>query len=130
MEHWFAKPKYSVGKGGKLAHVDSDNEFNNAKASGFADDALVTVLEGDALKKFLFTKDEYTGKGSKKLAKLKADFVGASQLQITKIMFSFFQEFFQGDPYPNSYEAALHELFNKFSLSLTNISARPSKSCP
>ena len=55
MEHWLTKPRYSVRKGGKLSRVDSDDEFNNVKASGFINDDLVLVLKGDALKKFLFT---------------------------------------------------------------------------
>ena len=50
MEHWLTKPKYSVGKRGKLAHIDSNDEFNNVKASMAIDDALVSVLTGDALK--------------------------------------------------------------------------------
>ena len=62
VEHCLTKPKYYVSKGLKLTHVINTDKFNNVKALGFVDDALVGVLDGDTLKKFLFTKDEYTGK--------------------------------------------------------------------
>ena len=102
MEHWLTKPKYSVGKGGKLTHVDSNDEFNNVKASGYVDDALVGVLDGNVLRKFLHRKDLYTKKGFKKIDVLKANFTGASGLQIPKEMFAFLQEFSQGDSSPDS----------------------------
>ena len=49
MEHWLAKPKYSDGKGGKIAYFTSDDELNNVNVSGFDDDALVIVLYRDVL---------------------------------------------------------------------------------
>ena len=51
MEHWLTKPKYSVGKIDRLVHIDSDNEFNNIKVSMVVNDALVSVLGGDTLKR-------------------------------------------------------------------------------
>ena len=59
MEHWLTKPKYSVGKSGRLTHIDSDNEFNNVKVSMAADDALVSILDVNILEKFLHQKDLY-----------------------------------------------------------------------
>ena len=85
MQHYLTK-----GKINKLEHVDSGNEFNNVKASMALDDALVTIINGDALKMFLHRKDEYHGKGFKKLALLKDKFAGDSQIQTAKEMFAFF----------------------------------------
>ena len=55
--------KYFIGRINKLKHVDSADEFNNVKASMALDDALVTVLKGNALKKLLHCKDGYDVKG-------------------------------------------------------------------
>ena len=101
----------------KLKQVDRDDEFNNVKASMALDDALVNVLKGDVLKIFLHHKDNYCGKGFKKLAMLKTKFAGDSQIQIAKDCFTFFQDFPQGDSSPESYEADLRELFDKFDIS-------------
>ena len=49
IEHWLTKPKYSAGKSDRLAHIDSEDEFNNVTASMAVGDALVSVLNGDAL---------------------------------------------------------------------------------
>ena len=81
------------------------------------DDALVPVLKGDALKVLLHRKYAYHGKGFKKLAMLKDKFAGDSQIQITKEMFAFFQDFPQGDSSLYSYEADLQELFDTFDIS-------------
>ena len=62
IEHWLTKPKYSAGKSDRLTHIDSEDEFNNVTASMGVDDALVSVLAGDALKKFLHRKDLFQGK--------------------------------------------------------------------
>ena len=48
---------------------------------------------------------------------LKDKFSGASQIQIAKEMFAFFQDSPQGDSSPDSYEADLRELFDKFDIS-------------
>ena len=117
MQHYLTKPKYSAGKINKLKHIGSDEKFINVKASMALDDTLVTILKGDALKMFLHRKDEYHGKGFKKLAVLKDEFAGESQIQIAKEMFAFFQGFPQGDSSPDSHEAGLHKLFEKIDIS-------------
>ena len=78
MGHWLTKPKYSFRKSGRLAHINSDDKFNNILASIAVDDALVSMLAGDTLKKFLHQKDLSQGKGFNKLGMLKADFAGTS----------------------------------------------------
>ena len=106
----------------KLKQVDCDDEFNNVKASMVIDEALVNVLKGKALKIFLHQKDEYHGKGFKKLAMLKAAFAGASRIQVAREMFTFFQDFPQGDSSLGSYEADLCKLFEEFDMSRNPIS--------
>ena len=54
MEHWLTKPKSSVGNSGRLSHIHSDDEFNDVEASMVVDDALVSVLNGNALKTSCF----------------------------------------------------------------------------
>ena len=66
------------------------------KASGYLGDALVGILEGDALHMFLHTSNAYTIQGFKKLAKLKDAFLGASQIQVAKEMFIFSNAYAQG----------------------------------
>ena len=79
--------------------------------------ALVTVLKGDTLKKFLWRGNEYKGRGFKMLTLLKDDFVASPKTSIVKEMFAFFQDFHQGDSSPNSYESNLRELSAKFAMS-------------
>ena len=69
--------------------------------------ALVAVLKGNALKKFMWCDDEYKGKGSKMLAVLKDDFAASSKTQVAKKMLVFFQDSPQGDSSSDSYEADL-----------------------
>ena len=63
---------------------------------------------------FLNTGNEYTRKGFKKLAKLKDDFSGASQIQVAMDMFNPFNAYTQGESSPQAYKSNLCGLFNKF----------------
>ena len=81
-------------------------------------DALVTILKGDTLKKFLYRDNEYEGKGFKMLAVLEDDFATSSKTQVAKEMFAFLQDFPQGNSSPDSYEADLRELFAKNAISV------------
>ena len=122
IQHYLSKKKYSVGKIGMLEHVDTLDDFNNVKGSMVVTGALIPVLKGDAINKFLFRDNEYKGKGSKMLAVLKKDFGSSSKTQIVKEMSAFFQDFPQGLSSPDCYGEYLRKLFQKFALSGNPIS--------
>ena len=74
MNHYLSKKKYSYGKIRRLEYIDAPGEYNNFKASLAITDALVPVLKGDTINKFLWRNDEYKGKGFKIFALLQDDF--------------------------------------------------------
>ena len=66
---------------------------------------------------FLNTGDEYTGKGFKKLAKLKDAFSGAYQIQVAMKISNLTKAHAQGELSPKAYESDLLGLFEKFAIS-------------
>ena len=117
MKHWLTKSKFSPGKIDKLQHVTSADELNNEVASKNVADAFFLVMTGDAVAKFECQGDTYTDKGFKMLSVLKKDWDSLSTTQIFKQCFNFFQDFPQGEKYPDAYEKDLRLFFHKLSLS-------------
>ena len=106
-KHYLSKKKYSVGKISKLEHVETSGDHSKVKVSMAVADALVPVLKGEALDKFLFLDDGFKGKDFKMLDLLKENSASLSKTEVAKEMLAFFQYFPQGLSSPDSYEKDL-----------------------
>ena len=110
VEHYLTKDKFSVGLWDTTKHVSDGTDIEKPKQKAALNDLLIGNIKCKASHMFWNTSDEFTGKGSKKLAKLQKAYSYTSQIEVAMVLFEFFQEYSQGNRTSDQYEADLLEL--------------------